>query len=177
MQFKPNELLELSQYYPRAQLSHSELGYAIKDSGAKSMSFGDAGMTAFNAKIDSLDNIGLGSSLVAKYGVNNYVLDIYNPDIVVFHSRPEIGIRMDDHNQKNIFTWVEKNNLQPVCEAIWDRDYSITIYAKKNIDVYPIKKTCKKSKFNMRSKLANFKKYVMSPPWIFWNSQKMQEAS
>ena len=173
LQFKPTDLSALAQYYPRAQLAHSELGHAIKDSGARSMSSGDAGIIAFNSKIDSLDNVGLGSSLVAKYGVNDYVLNIYNPDVVIFYSHPETGIELDQYNQKNIMTWVENNDLSPICEVIWTSYYSLSVYAKRNVNINPIIKTCKKSEYNMGGNIKNLKKNVMSPPWIFWNSQKI----
>ena len=170
LQFKPKEIFIMAEYYPRLLTAHTILGKIIAKSSAKSMSFGDAGTTAFNAGVNSLDNIGLGSQLVAKNGVNDFVIGQYNPDIILLHSRPETGIRINDHNQQGLFKWAKHAKMSYVCDVISRKDYSIAIFVKNSINQVPFKSLCRDSQKNLASPTTTFVKYVIPPPWRFWHN-------
>ncbi|GEA50666.1 hypothetical protein VIN01S_14700 [Vibrio inusitatus NBRC 102082] len=173
IQCKPAELRSLSEYYPRLKTSHAQIGYSIQDSGAKSMVFSDAGVAAFNSEINALDNIGLGSTMVAKYGVNDRVLNAYNPSIVVFKSRPATGIRLKENYQTEIYKWVEENELIQVCQVYFNSSYSMLVYAKPNLNITKLQDVCKKSNYNLNGSDEVFKNYLLVPPWHFWNNDRL----
>lgn len=157
-------------YYPRALNSHAPLGKLLNEIsikyGINAFSFGDAGMTAYHSKLDALDNIGLGSSSVARGGVTENLLNKYGIDLIVFHSRPE-GIRLADFRQQEIFNWAEKNGFNELCDVYWQNDYIIRIYSK--IKINEITNLCVKSKIeNNRTNKEMFVESIISPPWRFW---------
>ena len=157
----------ISNYYPRAIDSHAALGKTLQTITEKyklkSFSFGDAGMAAYHSKLIALDNLGLGSSAVAASGVTLGILDAYNPDITVFHARPE-GI---DHNQEIVYKWSLANGMQMVCDVYWRPDYTMRVFAKK---AYPeIVQLCNQSeKRNNQNDEAYFMQTWMHPPWSYW---------
>jgi hypothetical protein len=165
-----SELLHLSQYYPRALDSHAVLGKTLRDiandnQDIKSFSFGDAGMAAYHSELIALDNIGLGSSHIAKQGVDTDLLDAYSLDFVVFHSTP--GGILNDYNQQTVLDWSKANGLDMVCEIYWREDYTLRVYAR---DEYPrIKKICKESTRNNVGGKEYFLKSVLTHPWNFWH--------
>lgn len=167
-----SSLVHIANYYPRAIDAHAELGKAIrKDSlsrGVDSMSFGDAGMTAYHSGITSLDNIGLGSSMVAHEGLTDDTLDSYNPEIVVFHSRPD-SIRLGAHNQDTIYSWVINKGYNQICQVYWKPNYTLNVYSKHELD--NVKSVCKSSELvNKSGDKEYFFKHGMIPPWAFWKS-------
>jgi hypothetical protein len=168
----PGELLHISQYYPRALDSHAALGKTLRDiandnQDIKSFSFGDAGMAAYHSELIALDNIGLGSSYVAKQGVDADLLDTYALDFVVFRSTPD-GIRLKAHSQQPILDWSKTNGLNMVCEIYWLEDYTLRVYAR---DEYPrIEKICEESARRNNIGLKEyFLKSVLIPPWSYWH--------
>jgi len=76
-------LAHISNYYPRALDAHAELGKTLSKLTSSStpriegFSFGDAGMTAYHSNLIALDNVGLGSSLVAKSGITSDIIREY----------------------------------------------------------------------------------------------------
>jgi hypothetical protein len=69
----PISLAHMSNYYPRSLDSHAALGkilhsIAESDADINSFSFGDAGVAAYHSELLALDNIGLGSTYVAREG-------------------------------------------------------------------------------------------------------------
>lgn len=160
----------MATYYPRALDSHAPLGKLLNKISEKysinAFSFGDAGMTAYHSKINALDNIGLGSSLIAKDGVTDVLLSNYGIDLIVFHSHPN-GIRLADYRQQEIFNWATKNGFNELCDVYWQKDYTMRIYSKNKID--EIINLCHTSKLaNNRTNREMFASSIISPPWRFW---------
>ncbi|MEZ9511059.1 hypothetical protein [Vibrio breoganii] len=173
---KFSDMVKLADYYPRTQLSHSMLGYAIKDSGAKSMTFGDAGMTAFNADIDALDNIGLGSSLVSKFGVTSDVIDKYEPDVILFHSHPEYSVipSKKKHGQSILYSWAMNHGFNYVCDSVWRDNYAIAIYIRSSLDKSIFNSACTKTEVNLKSSYETISSYILPTPWKFWNNEDLR---
>lgn len=160
----------MATYYPRALSSHAPLGKLLNEIsikyGINAFSFGDAGMTAYHSKIEALDNIGLGSSSVARGGVTEDLLNKYGIDLIVFYSRPE-GIHLDRYSQQEIFNWAEKNGFNEQCDLYWQKNYTLRIYSKIRIE--EIINICNKSKIaNNRTNREMFAESIISPPWKFW---------
>jgi len=168
---EPQSLVHIANYYPRAIDSHAALGKTLQNISSKynlkTFSLGDAGMAAYHSKLIALDNIGLGSSAVTHKGVTFELLDSYNPDITVFHARPEEGIRLKDYYQDIIYNWSLANGLKMVCDVYWQPDYTIRVFAKQP---YPeIVELCKHSEnANNHKDKAYFLKSVINPPWHYW---------
>jgi hypothetical protein len=162
--------LHMATYYPRAIYSHAELGKLIQNISDKyeirGFSLGDAGMAAYHSRINSLDNIGLGSSYIARFGVDDNILAQYNLDLIVFHSRPD-SIRFSDYNQKKIYDWSQKSNFSEICDIYWQKDYTLRVYSTKSIP--EILEICSKSKIlNSRSNMEMLSDNIFSPPWKYW---------
>jgi hypothetical protein len=164
--------ISLISFYPRALDSHAQLGktlYALKEeSKISSFSFGDAGMTAYHSQLNALDNIGLGSSLVAQNKkVTSEILNLYDPDIVVFHSR--LGaIRYKDHSQQVIYDWAKSKSYSKICEIYWRDNYTLTVYSAKQYKQLSALCDSSKASNNIRDReyiLEN----VLIPPFVFWH--------
>lgn len=168
----PNGLVHVANYYPRALDSHAALGKAINEDsgryGFETMSFGDAGMTAYHSGFSSLDNIGLGSSLVAQGGVTQKTIDAYDPAVVVFHARPD-GIRLKDHNQEELYLWVKKEKYSHICQVYWKPDYTLDIYSDNELSA--VFNVCESSKSlnNVKDK-EYFLDQGTTPPWYYWHT-------
>lgn len=157
-------------YYPRALISHAELGKTINHIagkyGLRAYSFGDAGMAAYHSRINALDNIGLGSSAVAKTGVNASLLEKYHIDLIVFHADSK-DIQLEVANQKQIYDWAIKNQFAELCDIYWRKDHILKVYSKRPIS--EITELCAKSKqHNDVEDYDLLKKVVLVPPWNFW---------
>lgn len=166
------ETVQIADYYPRAIDSHAELGKKLNEIktryGINSFSFGDAGMAAYHSKLLALDNIGLGSSMVAHTkGVDNKILNSYNPDILIFHSTP-VAIRINAHNQKEIFEWGKEREYMYICDAYFRKDYTLKIYSKYAYD--ELNQVCESSKKNND---ISSKDYILSmikkSPFYYWH--------
>lgn len=160
----------LAAYYPRAIDSHAEFGKILhrisKKPEVKSFSLGDAGMAAYHSGLIALDNIGLGSSAVARRGVEPELLDLYNLDVIAFHANPE-GIRLGDYNQQVIFDWAISRGFTELCDIYWKKDYTLRIFAK--FDIQEIRDLCDSSqKNNAISDREYLTKMIMLPPWVYW---------
>lgn len=157
-------------YYPRALISHAELGKTINHIagkyGIRAYSFGDAGMAAYHSRINTLDNIGLGSSAVAKTGVNASLLENYHVDLIVFHADSK-DIQLEADNQKPIYEWAIKNHFVELCDIYWRKYFTFKVYSKTPIS--EITELCAKSKqHNDVEDYDLLKKVVLVPPWKFW---------
>jgi len=166
------ETIKLTDYYPRAIDSHAELGKKLNEIKDKydvnSFSFGDAGMTAYHSEMLALDNIGLGSSMVGQAkDVNDKILDLYNPEILVFHSRPKEP-RLGDHNQQNIYDWGISKNYKYICEVYWRKDYTLAIYSQNNYK--ELEEVCNSSKVaNNISSKEYILKSIKKSPFSYWH--------
>lgn len=163
-------LLHIANYYPRALESQAALGKAIDKVKAEHdigcFSLGDAGMAAFHSRTMALDNIGLGSSLVAHEGMKIHVIQQYSPDLVVFHARPE-GIRVNDYGQAELLEWATRADYEFICDVYWKPDYVNRIYSA--IEDSRIDAVCARSKEeNDMSDREFFSKHAWSAPWGFW---------
>jgi hypothetical protein len=168
----PDALVHIANYYPRALDSHAALGKAIKtdslDYNFNSMSFGDAGMTAYHSGISSLDNIGLGSALVAHSGMSAETISAYTPELIVFHARP-YEIRLGDHNQELLYSWGKSYEYEHVCQVFWKPDYTLNIYSKYELNA--VKEVCTSSKdLNDIKDKEYFLKNGLMPPWNYWKT-------
>lgn len=165
-----NMSLSLATYYPRALLSHAELGKTLNQISKKynidAFSFGDAGMTAYHSRLSALDNIGLGSAIVAQKGLDSELMSHYGVDLVAFHANSE-GIRLNSYNQDAIFSWAQSEKLLEICDVYWQKDYMIKIFARARIE--EIEKLCVETrKTNSLSNRELFKAFLLPPPWLFW---------
>jgi hypothetical protein len=157
-------------YYPRLLFAHAALGQAIHQIAAKdgirAFSLADAGVAAYRSDINALDSIGLGSSAVARNGLQPALLDKYKVDLVVFHATAE-GIRLDVFNQQKIYDWAIANNFRELCDIYWQKDYILKVYSRKPIP--EISEVCAVSKVkNNVTDRALFKSAIQVPPWKFW---------
>lgn len=166
------ETIKLTDYYPRAIDSHASLGKKLNEIkhkyGVKSFLQGDAGMTAYHSELLALDSIGLGSSMVAQEkGVSQEILDKYNPEILVFHSRPQ-KIRVEDYYQKNILDWGIAKDYKYICEVYWRKDYTLALYSKNNYD--ELLEVCNSSKdLNNISSKDYILNMIMHSPFNYWH--------
>ena len=162
--------LALITYYPRALHAHAELGKIlgrIADRyGIDAFSLGDAGMAPYHSKMRSLDNVGLGSSAVARRGVDDALLNEYGIDLVALYASPH-AINMSVYHQNKIHNWAARSGLVESCDIYWREDYTLRIMSR--VPVVEIESLCRNSKvFNNRSDRAMFKDSVLPPPWKFW---------
>jgi hypothetical protein len=157
-------------HYPREVDSLAALGKSIaKISGRekiKSFSFGDAGMVAYHSGIPSLDNIGLGSSTVARNGLNSSLLNRYGVDMVIFHAVPS-GIRLSEFNQQTLLEWATSNSFKKQCDVFTFDNYIYQVYTRKEIK--EISDVCESSKLlNNISNGVYVKNTILNPPWQYW---------
>ena len=128
-----DDLLHLANYYPRILNCHSALGKLLTSeefADLDSYSFGDAGLLGFHSGKIQLDNIGLASRSIGRIGgLNRELIHDYFPEIVVFHSSGDKGLRLSEYNQEELFKFVKEQNFVLLGELIWEPKYTLTIYA------------------------------------------------
>ncbi|MEP4341570.1 MAG: hypothetical protein ABJ042_06250, partial [Lentilitoribacter sp.] len=126
-------LLAVSNDYSRVLTAHSSLGRMLAEISEtyniSAFSLGDAGAAAFQSRLIALDNVGLGSRAVARSGMSFEVLDLYSPDVVVFHSGP-LGVRANAHNQGVIQEWVAQNHYLQICDIYLRSEYTLRIFSR-----------------------------------------------
>lgn len=164
------QLAWAATYYPRALLAHARLGKALQALAAKydlhAFSFGDAGMAAYHAQLNALDNVGVASADVARYGVNASVLDLYQPDVVVLYAK-ETGAWLSEFGQQAIQDWAVSQGLQELCDIYWRQDYLLKLYART--DIGELRSVCADSKkANDKSDRLMLTSAILSPPWKYW---------
>ena len=101
------KILENFSYYPRMIDSYNIVGSTLKQMKSKydlkSITSSDAGVIAYESELLNLDNIGLGSSLVAQSkGINKKILDLYNPDIIILYKGKW---DLKEYKQAEILQW------------------------------------------------------------------------
>lgn len=164
--------VRLTIYYPKSIDSHAALGKTINmmRNEIKSFSFGDAGMASYHSGINALDNIGLGSSLVAKNGLTKSVFIKYNPDIIVFHSEPTLGIKINNFNQDKLLFFANKYQYKELCDIYAAQDYTLKIYTKKQHEGnLNLTKLCEKSKLlNNTNNIEYFLNNIYKSPFQYW---------
>jgi hypothetical protein len=156
-------------YYPRALEAHAAFGKTVAQIQGKydlsSISFGDAGMVAFHSNLEFLDNIGLGSGMVAHQGLSREVISAYNPKIIGFYGRPE-SIE-DTYNQPQMLEWAKSRKMTRLCGVYFRPDYTLLLFSYVHID--EIVALCEKSgEINNRDDRTYIKDTLKFPPWIFW---------
>ncbi len=118
-------LVGISNDYSRVLASHSALGKLLDDISddydLKSFSLGDAGAAAFHSRLIALDNVGLGSAMVAHRGMSDTVLDEYDPDVMVFHASPD-KVREGAHNQSVMLAWANGTAINRSAMSICGRN-------------------------------------------------------
>ncbi|WP_460193403.1 hypothetical protein [Thermosynechococcus sp. FA-CM-4201] len=169
-----SELNHIVNYYPRALNSHAELGKILRqinDSKNGNLVFllGDAGMAPFHSRAINLDNIGLGSSLVAHQGVTDEILYQYNPDFIFLHANPKAeGVRLGDYAADQIMFWLKRNQLIYQCDIYWKPDYSLSFFSKTSQP--KIHELCQTSfKRNSINDKDYFLSHFLLPPFYFWH--------
>jgi hypothetical protein len=165
-----NRSIHLVTYYPRLLDAHAPLGnilarIADRD-GIRAFSFGDAGMTAYQSGLPALDNIGLGSTLVATRGIDAQLLEEYAIDLIVFHARPG-GVRLADFNQEAIFAWQQENHFIENCDVYWQPDYTMRVFARTLIPEVLALCTTSKEK-NAVGNREYLRQTISLPPWTYW---------
>jgi hypothetical protein len=164
------ELVHLANYYPRALDSHAALGRVLNDINAQPVEtvflLGDAGMAAFHSRAVALDNVGLGSALVAHNGVTPDVLDEYNPEHVFLHANPDTGI-WQRFGYQEILNWMEQRQFTFVCDIFWNKDYSLRYFAREaNPQIEELCATSREA--NYVSNRDYFVTQASQFPWFYW---------
>lgn len=156
-------------YYPRLLNAHNEIGKILKkeaDAGEiQSFAFGDAGSAAFIADIRALDLIGLASQKVAHRGVNEALLDEYNPDVLVLHGDRNWIIGKWGHPLA--MKWAKDHGLQYQCPVIWHSWYWLHVYSRKPIAA--LNELCQSSLKHDTRDVDNLDAFIWVPPWKFWH--------
>ncbi|MEO3427498.1 hypothetical protein AAFN88_01475 [Pelagibius sp. CAU 1746] len=167
---RPAHLTQMMNNYPHALQANAVLGRSLAElhaAGAvRSFSLGDAGIVAFQSGMVALDNIGLGSALVARNGVTETVVDSYAPDVIVFHSRPG-RIRLAYYGQEVLFRWAERHNYRFLCEIFLNPNYTLRVYT--GLELKGLARACTLSQRANNLPQAEFlKTHFFRPPWRFW---------
>ena len=157
-------------YYSRGLDSHAKLGKVLNQISEthkiRAFSLGDAGMAAYHSKIDALDNVGLGSSAIARGGVTDELLDKYGVDLIALYATPG-GVNLSVYRQQELFDWATKRGFKEQCDIYWHPDYALRIYAKTAID--EITALCASSqRANNRPSSDMFKASFIHAPWQYW---------
>ena len=157
-------------YYPRLLDAHGRLGseiYNIKDKyNIDSIAIGDAGLLPYNANVNTLDLGRLGSAKATHMGLNEDLVDKYDPKIVILRvNRANNQIYMDEV-QSIMFEWINKKNYVEICDVIFHQQYAMRVYAQVNIN--EISKVCSQSQVNDISHHQYIVKTFYLPPWNFW---------
>ena len=166
--YSKDELIGISVYYPRAIDTHALLGKELNklknNEGINSFSFGDAGMTAYHSEMIALDNIGLGSSWVAKNkGVSQEIISLYKPDIVVTYND-----NLNVYGQQELLKYAKNNNYMYLCQISWQPGYYLGLYTSKKYT--SLEKICQSSlEKNEISNKYYLKKIITHSPWSYWH--------
>ncbi|MDE1716118.1 hypothetical protein PWG14_27005 [Chromobacterium amazonense] len=162
--------LSTAFYYPRALISHAQLGRVLEEISEKynikTFAFGDAGMAAYYSKINVLDNVGLANSQIGRHGLTREYLDYIKPDMAIFYATPS-GIRLSEFNQGVIFDWVSEKKFVKICDIYFTPEYLMTVYAKTKIP--EIQSLCKETYLKNSADNKSILSYAIAPPpWTFW---------
>jgi hypothetical protein len=159
-----SESVHLANYYYRAMFAHAEAGKtinSIKDKYAiKSIACGDAGMLAFNADIDSLDLLELGSASLTHRGLEE-TFPLYNPNILFLHGNEDVrpGIFQDIAHMAQ---------LQFVGKVTWTKDYYLYVYSDRNIpEMDKVFQTSYSTNFKRNREILM--EHIFYPPWSQWH--------
>ena len=163
-------LLAVSNDYSRVLMAHSALGKTLREMsenyGLSAFSLGDAGAAAFQSRLIALDNVGLGSRMVARSGMSFDVLDLYHPDVIAFHSGP-LGVRTSAHNQGVILDWATQNQYSQICDIYLRPEYTLRIFSR--IQLPEMMEVCETSRrLNDIGEIAYFYSHIAEPPWALW---------
>jgi hypothetical protein len=135
-----------------------------------SISVGDAGILPYNANVNSLDSLQLGSSYVTHQGIDDKIIDIYNPKLIFLHAYAEYDGSFINKRSKNldkIKQWAKNKNYYYVCNLVFSRLYVLEVYSFKNDS--NIREICALSEKNNISNLNFLKGTIFNPPWKYWH--------
>jgi hypothetical protein len=162
--------VSLFNAYPRALEAHAALGKAIKKIAdldySKSIVIGDAGMAAYHSDANVLDTVGLASTMIAKNGLNDKVLDAYNPSVIAFYATPsEIDLNL--FGQKKIYNWALSSGFHYQCDIYWRPDYTLKIYSQSKNSI--LNDVCEHSRLlNDKTEQIFFNDNLLKRPWDYW---------
>lgn len=167
---RASELVHLANYYPRALDSHAALGRVLNQihgqPGGTAFLLGDAGMAAFHSRTVALDNVGLGSALVAHNGVTDEILDEYHLQYVFLHANPDTGI-WQRFGYQQIQSWMRREQFNFVCDIFWKRDYVLRYFARVPSPL--IQEVCLTSReANEIDDRDYFLAQASRFPWAYW---------
>lgn len=118
----------------------------------------------------ALDNIGLGSALVAHQGVTPEILDAYAPELVALHMHPVLGV-WPDYGSDVIQDWMELSGHEEICDMRLSPVAGLRLYLRENgpLDVGRIAAICETSvERNLQWKYDFARDHLSDPPWRYW---------
>ena len=162
-------------YYPRLLNAYKVMGDFIHKNNNEvgeynSISVGDAGILPYNANVNSLDSLQLGSSYVTHQGIDDKIIDIYNPKLIFLHAYAEYDGSFINKRSKNldkIKQWAKNKNYYYVCNLVFSKLYVLEVYSFKNDS--NIREICALSEKNNISNLNFLKGTIFNPPWKYWH--------
>ena len=165
------ELRATFTYYPRLLDSlgafGSKLNLIKKKYNLNSIAYGDAGLLPYNSNLNNLDLFYLGSSKLTFQGINNKLIDLYNPQLIFFHTRGENKNIRKSKNQVAMMNWAKNKSYVELCHLYVGLDYTIKVISKKKIT--ELIKICEESKVkNLYNDHQYIKRTLFIPPWYYW---------
>ncbi|MXQ06229.1 hypothetical protein GQ651_00070 [Alphaproteobacteria bacterium GH1-50] len=170
-----NEVMHIATYTPRISFAHGALGQELAEQAAgleskPTILVGDAGIVAYRSGLVALDNIGLGSALVAHQGVTPEILDAYAPELVALHMHPVLGV-WPDYGSDVIQDWMELSGHEEICDMRLSPVAGLRLYLRENgpLDVGRIAAICETSvERNLQWKYDFARDHLSDPPWRYW---------
>ena len=167
-------ILSSYSYYPRLLSSYKIVGDYINKNNStdkyNSISIGDAGLLPYNANVNSLDTLGLGSSYLSHNSIDEKIINKYNPKLIFLHAYPQYDGSFKHKKNRStdaIKQWAIDKKYFYICNLFTSNYYSMEIYSFKNDD--NIKKICIQSEENKIGNLAYLRKTIFIPPWKYWH--------
>ncbi len=157
-------------YYPKLLNAHAELGMALKNDLPHNavISIADAGIVPYNSELNNLDYIGLGSKLVAKYGLTTAILEKYNPSVIMLY-RDKSGSLVEGHNQRFMAKWLINRHILYLCTVQWSKRSSLAVYS--NMAMPSVEKICASSRVeNAAIDSKGLLESLLTPPWYYWRT-------
>ncbi len=157
--------------YPRLLASHGQLGKVItavaEQYGLNALAIGDAGIAPYQTKLNNLDIVGLGSSIVVRDGLAAALNRGYSIDLIAFYATPH-SIQKNLFSQHLLLEWATKKGFSYLCDIYWQPDYVLKLYTKQSIPELEL--LCKKTHLeNSITDQEYFKKIMFIPPWHYWH--------
>ena len=156
-------------YYPRLLDAHGKLGTVISKVknkyGIDSIAIGDAGLLPYNSNVKTLDLGRLGSSIATHRGLNEQLINEYDPKIIILRVNPENKKIYQDDIQRLVFKWLENRNYFKICDIIFHQQYAMRVYS--HVKISEISNVCIESEVNNLTHHQYIIKNFYIPPWNF----------